>query len=1754
GASRLVAITATAFPPGAPEAPEHTRVLTLGYSAADEGCALQHAPIRLLTSIQESAWGIDAPRVDLPAVTFEYGDATANLVSQPAPAPSTPWPAGTEPFLHRNSLSWGYRYQDDRWPSVEAMMLDIDGDGLLDRVTNASTPTVDGQCRMAWKRNLGPAPGSSEPRFSGTEQYVPLPRLKWNGTGSSSPTIPSAGAVTADPARPHLEGCALNRQVTAYRNSYSVTGACHDGSACVSSGDPGEPGPYCYPGGTECPPGAGGGPTHGEYRTYLAYRWLDMDADGLVDLVAAVHGDIDAYDVVQGNALDQGAPRAPEPWLFGDWPACPRMDRCRQVDESCLAGARTCSPGELCTIDWAVVNACAASAPTRGCAGLIDDTGPIAIPPGGGTPNVGVSQAPYTRCEGLYPWFIYKNHGNGVFATTPIIKYQPIPLESDQGDSALSGPGLAATNHAVIDFDGDGVLDAIARPRGSLASAPPTWSVWLGDRSGGFGARRYTFFTRNPPQNAIRGIGLSAAQWAKSSNGLVDINGDGLLDHFRTSDDPLLGHANVAINDGTSFRLFGAFYLFGALAPFGDPIGEIETPRGASPSLGEFGTPYSTYAVKPGDDAVVTNAIVPSPPFPPVITTGETAASNRVIDVDHDGRVDVVQLGGAGASKPQVYFNVGGQFIAPGVDYPGASLDGLRRTTKMLDDVPGQYPPTLSWELTADLIDLDGDGLPESASFATGALVRVERPATAAPPRLLEAIHNGRGGHTHVTYASMHDSSAVEQHPEQTWFDGRPKASPQTQWVVKSVTAHDDVPHLDATTSYFYKNPRHGADDEGRDSFRGFEEVTATSPSGARTIQRYAYAPDWSGRLAVTLVVPAEAPAEVRSMTRTTWEERSLFGGAIQTYHPTVSERFTCANGQTEATCTAQTAPGYTRTTSTWTALASTTGAGPPLLWQVTGELVQAASAASDGDREAVHTFALDADGATYRLRPLTTTRSYRDGGAMRMYGKAAKTWDPTYRVALTDEVWLDADDANRAVARSVYDMDTGNVLEHWKPEQNAANSTHASFTYDRRKLFAVGEVNELGHRRDFVFDYGTGARVQTDGPNVRSCTRSCPSDALHPIREQHRVKIDGLGRPLEQWETIGDPGDLYTLVLVGTTSYVDLVTASAPTSVTSRHRIEHDGTTWTEETTELDGHGRPIRKTVAAQGSAPADPITTFVYRRDGTLEAASVPDPTANDARTVRYTYAFDSLGRPISIRRPDAASPVAQSGVDIAYDGMTKTTTEVVGAAGGSVGVTRAVHDKLGRLIEVQEAIQAAPLAWATTTYTYGPDDAVASVVDPEGVTTLLTHDFAGHRTRITRHGRTWTYTYDRNDNLIAEQAPGSPNPPFTDLNYTTTIAYDDLDRPVSKVIGPRDLATSDQDQFGSRTEVFTWDGCCNGTGRLTSWQSFGPSTKTPTSVHQFSYDAQGNRTGARHTFSAAGYRNLQHRFDRYANLLGDPTSVEYHDSVEGTNETRSRTYYDARGLPSRMDLIRTGQPTESIAVQRRNVAGLVTRRRTEIAGGPMPFVESLWTYDPLGRITRQLVRKGPVPTQIVRQDLTYFGNDDPRTLTHSLGTTSQRLDFGFDLRHQLAKVVSTTAGYFSASYVYGAGGRFTRVMHAQTISPLPPGTEVQPRDVRYVYGGADPEQITALTHVGSGTTYASYTYDPAGNQLTRAYPATGESWDYVYDGSDRLRRATKKLNGVVQGSEEYWYDGEGQRIAVLKRDASGAKTELIYFLGD
>ncbi len=277
-------------------------------------------------------------------------------------------------------------------------------------------------------------------------------------------------------------------------------------------------------------------------------------------------------------------------------------------------------------------------------------------------------------------------------------------------------------------------------------------------------------------------------------------------------------------------------------------------------------------------------------------------------------------------------------------------------------------------------------------------------------------------------------------------------------------------------------------------------------------------------------------------------------------------------------------------------------------------------------------------------------------------------------------------------------------------------------------------------------------------------------------------------------------------------------------------------------------------------------------------------------------------------------------------------------------------------------------------------------------------------------------------------------------------------------------------------------------------------------------------------------------------------------------------RTEYRYDARGLPSQIHLVQP-QPL-SIGVQTRNVAGLVTHRGTTLTG-PMSSIDSTWTYDALGRVADQHVQKTIAPstvTTVARQTLTYFGNDDVKALTHQLaGTTTRTFNYTYDRRHQLLGVTTaSTPSYFAGSYVYGTtpstnGGRLTRATHTRTISPVPANADPKlVRNVDYVYSAVEPEQVTALTNVSGGATFVSYTYDQAGNQLTRTYPsatpALTELWEYVYDGKDQLRRATKKVGGVVQGSEEYWYGEAGQRFLVVKRSASGARTGMTWFIGD
>lgn len=167
GASQLDAIRIAAFDPVSttsvtptpiPPNPAHTRTIALTYNTtATQGdiCAAQHAAYRALLKIQETAVGVDSPLVSLPAIELTYNSALPRPTT--AATMTNPWRfSGRGSLLFKDSynLGWGYRFTgiNDGWPTVEAMMLDLDGDGLIDRLVNEPFQQNGGTrfCQARW--------------------------------------------------------------------------------------------------------------------------------------------------------------------------------------------------------------------------------------------------------------------------------------------------------------------------------------------------------------------------------------------------------------------------------------------------------------------------------------------------------------------------------------------------------------------------------------------------------------------------------------------------------------------------------------------------------------------------------------------------------------------------------------------------------------------------------------------------------------------------------------------------------------------------------------------------------------------------------------------------------------------------------------------------------------------------------------------------------------------------------------------------------------------------------------------------------------------------------------------------------------------------------------------------------------------------------------------------------------------------------------------------------------------------------------------------------------------------------------------------------------------------------------------------------------------------------------------------------------------------------------------------------------------
>src|SRR5262249_44072834 len=149
---------------------------------------------------------------------------------------------------------------------------------------------------------------------------------------------------------------------------------------------------------------------------------------------------------------------------ISDWPSCEaETPECPQPNGPCIyddevcdeslgcnfdSGAEYCLQQELplpChemtrEIDWDCPNCQWWDCPECDLVTIDvpDSVPPDCIPPDHAPPPQAVCdiKQPQMHCGGRYPWFIYDNV-NGQISTTGRVKYEPAPLESETGDSAI---------------------------------------------------------------------------------------------------------------------------------------------------------------------------------------------------------------------------------------------------------------------------------------------------------------------------------------------------------------------------------------------------------------------------------------------------------------------------------------------------------------------------------------------------------------------------------------------------------------------------------------------------------------------------------------------------------------------------------------------------------------------------------------------------------------------------------------------------------------------------------------------------------------------------------------------------------------------------------------------------------------------------------------------------------------------------------------------------------------------------------------------------------------------------------------------------------------------------------------------------------------------------------------------------------------------------------------------------------------------
>ncbi len=685
-------------------------------------------------------------------------------------------------------------------------------------------------------------------------------------------------------------------------------------------------------------------------------------------------------------------------------------------------------------------------------------------------------------------------------------------------------------------------------------------------------------------------------------------------------------------------------------------------------------------------------------------------------------------------------------------------------------------------------------------------------------------------------------------------------------------------------------------------------------------------------------------------------------------------------------------------------------------------------------------------------------------------------TWDSALRVPLTRRV-LDASGAlvaanawrynarGQATAQCRIDPTVAGALAYACGTQADAPAgvRQTRTTYCEQAditagtCWLLGQVLQIDGPRTDVSDVTTYTYRANDGSTCATAPTTCPyrkgdlwkvTNALGHVVEVRQY--DGAGRPLSVKDANGVITD-FEYNRRGWLSARKLRGADNAVETDDQITlIEYWPTGEVKKITDPTGAYNTFTYDTARRLTDVADQDgNTIHYTLDKAGNQVQEVTKTAAGASTRELSRLYNALGQLKTLADAD------ENPTDFTYDanGNAETATDPL------THRTRQGYDALDRLASTLEDETGLNVQ---TQFQYDAQDNLTKVTDPRNLETTYARNAFGEVTQEVSPDRgTTSYTYDSAGNLKTK----------TDArNVTWTYTYDALNRPTRNF-------------DGSREQLFKYDTCTVGIGRLCSAGLFGSNVL-------FTYYPDGQIKSRQDVITSkeGGTGGIQTVYTTtyLRDVAGRLTGIQYPNGMKVG-------YGYALDKPTSM---------------------------TVTIGATTSTVLSGVTYDPFGPANGWSYGNG------LTRVMGYNKDGQPETISTNDAGPLQSLTYGYDADNRIQRITNEDAAR-TWTFGYDALSRLTSSDRPGVNQDY--GYDATGNRLSYLNAGAtttyqyaapaSSNRFLSFTHPAQGTTAVGY--DPAGNTTSSNGPAG--NFVYAYNGFNRMRSVSK--NGAEVASYQY-----------------------------